>query len=46
MRERFSFIIFVGLHPADATPHALKILNLIMEALEHDGTDGDRELLE
>ena len=45
IRDRFSFMIFLGLHPGDAVPDARTILDF-KEALEQDGRDGARRLFE
>ena len=45
MRDRFSFMIFLGLHPGDAVPDARTIWDF-KQALERDGRDGARKLFE
>ena len=45
MRDRFSFMIFLGLHPGDAVPDARTIWDF-KQALEREGRDGARKLFE
>ena len=45
IRDRFSFMNFLGLHPGDATPDARTIWDF-KQALERDGRDGARRLFE
>jgi IS5 family transposase len=45
IRDLFSFMIFLGLHPWDAIPDARTIWDF-KQALEWDGRDGARRLFE
>jgi IS5 family transposase len=45
IRDRFSFMIFLGLHPGEVVPDARTIWDF-KQALEQDGRDGARKLFE
>ena len=45
IRDRFSFMIFLGLNPGEAVPDARTIWGF-KQALEQDGRDGARKLFE
>ena len=45
MRDRFSFMIFLGLHPGDEVSDARTIWDF-KQALEMDGRDGARKLFD
>jgi hypothetical protein len=45
IRDRFSFMIFLGLHPGEVVPDARTIWD-IKQPLEQDGRDGARKLFE
>ena len=45
IRDRFSFMIFLGLNPGEAVPDARTIWDF-KQALEQDGRDGARKLFE
>ena len=45
IRDRLSFMIFLGLNPGEAVPDARMIWNF-KQALEQDGRDGARKLFE